>query len=1438
MPLPIRLLYVDDEPSLLDIGRLFLEETGFFSVATIDSAPAALELIKQEPFDAIVSDYQMPGMDGIRFLVEVRSQFGQIPFILFTGRGREEIVIQAINSGANFYLQKGGDPGAQFAELSHKIRTAVMQRTNELAFRESEERFRAISEYSHNAICIIDERAKIVWANDKMVELGGYSPDKLYATESFVVFLAPESAEFVISNFQKVLLGEPYEHHYSFSFIRADGEKRLCEKHMMDVVDTHGRRNLIISMLDVTDAKRADEELIKKNEELHASYQKIAASEQELRLALDDLTRQEQALRASQRELADIIEFLPDASFVIDIHGTVVAWNRAIEEMTGIKKEDMIGKGDHAYTIPFYGGRRQQLLDLIDLEDEEISSRYQYVQRKGTTLYAETFCPALYGGKGAYVWATGSPLFDARGERIGAVESIRDITDRRRAEDALRIQHELSLLLNRCLDLDDALIRILDAALKIEGLDSGGIYLADPVTGELAIAAHRGLSPEFIAQISHFNADAPQVIMAKTGKAQYGSYSEIRPATDGVREHEELRALASVPVLHEGELIALLNMASHTSDDIAVPSRNVLETMAMQIGSTITRMRSRTVLKESEEQFRTITESSFDLISLLDLEGHYLYGNPAYTTVLGYSPGDITGKNAFAFVHPEDKERATSLLRQAMTEKWTTARITLRLVCRDGSYKWVDHRATLIADEKGAPLKILLMGQDITERKQAEEALHASEQKFRSLVEYALESILILDFTGMILFANDSAARMTEVDSGAALAGRNVMEFIAPESRQDVITDFLQVAQGHDAYVAHYHAISAQGKKFFAESIGKVITYEGKPAVLLSVRDVTEQHKAKEALVESNRKYAELFELGSEAVFLIDNETGSILETNAAAGEMYGYVRDALLSMKNTDLSAEKEETEKVTAKTPQGTVRIPLRYHRRADGTVFPVEILGRFFILNGRPVHIAAVRDITEREHEEESLRKSHDRFEEISGHSREMVWEVDTRGTYTYVSPVSHAIIGYTPEELTGKKHFYDLHPEAGRESFKASLLEAFERKRVFHDLQNLRQTKDGEILWISTNGMPVFDEFNNFSGYRGSDSDITEKKQSEEIRTRFGRILESSLNEIYFFDAHSLRFVAVNHGARENIGYTMDELRTLTPLNLTTEYTRESFETLLTPLRSHEKEIQVVFTVHKRKDGSLYPVEMHLQLAGNEVFPVFVAIILDITERRQTEDALRLANWKLNLLSGITRHDINNQMTVLLGYLSLLEMNPSDPSMHDYIRKMDISAQRISSMIQFTKEYDEIGITLPAWQDLRELATAAEKEVSFGSIQLKNDLPAGREVFAEPLIFKVFYNLMDNAVRYGDTITTVRFSVEHRSGDQIIVCEDDGVGIPADDKEKIFLRGFGKNTGLGLALSQEILEITGISIEETGEPGKGARFEMTVPKGMWRIVKGPT
>jgi signal transduction histidine kinase len=225
--------------------------------------------------------------------------------------------------------------------------------------------------------------------------------------------------------------------------------------------------------------------------------------------------------------------------------------------------------------------------------------------------------------------------------------------------------------------------------------------------------------------------------------------------------------------------------------------------------------------------------------------------------------------------------------------------------------------------------------------------------------------------------------------------------------------------------------------------------------------------------------------------------------------------------------------------------------------------------------------------------------------------------------------------------------------------------------------------------------------------------------------------------------------------------------------------------------------------------------------------------DITGRRNVEDALVQANRNLKLLSGITRHDIRNQLTVLNGHLALLEKERPEVASSRHFNNITGTADRIASMIQFTREYEEMGASAPVWQDCRTLVGNTSGQVPAGKIRVENAIPAGTEVFADPLIAKVFYNLVDNAARYGGKITAIRFSAGKSGNQAVLICEDDGDGIPAGEKERIFERGFGKNTGLGLFLAREILSITGITIRETGVPGTGARFEITVPEGGWRV-----
>ena len=225
--------------------------------------------------------------------------------------------------------------------------------------------------------------------------------------------------------------------------------------------------------------------------------------------------------------------------------------------------------------------------------------------------------------------------------------------------------------------------------------------------------------------------------------------------------------------------------------------------------------------------------------------------------------------------------------------------------------------------------------------------------------------------------------------------------------------------------------------------------------------------------------------------------------------------------------------------------------------------------------------------------------------------------------------------------------------------------------------------------------------------------------------------------------------------------------------------------------------------------------------------------DITENKRAEKALLQANKQLNLLSSITRHDILNHLTALRGYLELSRQKNQDPLIAEFISKEEKVTEAMQIQIEFTRNYQDIGTQAPKWQNLEEIIGSA-------IVQLKpvitdmNFALNNAEIFADPLLEKVFYNLMENSFRHGDHVTCIDFSAKEMENGLIVSYSDNGVGITSDDKKKLFRKGFGKHTGLGLFLSREILDITGITIQETGEPGKGARFEMTVPKGRWRTT----
>jgi signal transduction histidine kinase len=245
-----------------------------------------------------------------------------------------------------------------------------------------------------------------------------------------------------------------------------------------------------------------------------------------------------------------------------------------------------------------------------------------------------------------------------------------------------------------------------------------------------------------------------------------------------------------------------------------------------------------------------------------------------------------------------------------------------------------------------------------------------------------------------------------------------------------------------------------------------------------------------------------------------------------------------------------------------------------------------------------------------------------------------------------------------------------------------------------------------------------------------------------------------------------------------------------------------------------------------------LEERVSLRTQELSDVNEELKQDIAERRKVESALAVANQKLTLLSQITRHDISNRVFALLVELDLAKETSGSGPISQHLENLEKTALSIQDQIAFTKDYQEIGAQVPSWYSVSSVVRTAAGQLQTKNVNISVDLDR-IEVFADSMIGKVFYNLIDNALRHGEHITSIAFSYHLSDAALVIVCEDDGVGIPDEDKQHIFTKGFGRDSGLGLFLIREILSITGISIKETGVSGKGARFEITVLSGDYRI-----
>ncbi|HRY76460.1 MAG TPA: PAS domain S-box protein [Methanoregulaceae archaeon] len=591
----ISVLYVDDESILLDIGKRFLESDGRFVVDTAESAGEVLAKMQVVSYDAIVSDYQMPGMNGIQLLKKIRSGGNRIPFIIFTGKGREEVIIQALNEGADFYLQKGGEPRSQYTELQHKICQAVQQR-------------------------------------------------------------------------------------------RAEAQIR-------------------------------------------------------------DLERRE----------TDIINFLPDATFAIDPSGTVIAWNHAIETLTGIRAAAILGKGDYEYAIPFYRERRPVLIDLVLNQDPAVEAMYPEIQREGKNLIAEISIPDFLDRREIALWLIASPLCDNRGNVVGAIESIRDISERKRAGDILRQSEERYRQFFRisrdCVYVttrDGRWVDFNDAAMELFGYSDREELMQVRLSDLYARPEDRDL------HISHI-----------IGHGYMREYPVDLRRRDGTVLHTLITSVA-------------LRDAGGNVTGFQGTVRDITE-----------KKRAEEALRESERRYRNVVEDQTEFICRFRPDGTHVFVNDAYCRYFNKRRDEIVRKRFVPRVPPEDRDAVRQHF-ASLTDDHPIAEIRHRIVMPDGKVRWQRWSDRAIFGPDGNVVEYQSVGRDITDMMETEERLREVARYRGDLLLHAGIPIIVFDASFHITEFNCAAEGLTGLPRSLAM-GKN-LRILFSEMEQDRALDSIRLA--------------------------------------------------------------------------------------------------------------------------------------------------------------------------------------------------------------------------------------------------------------------------------------------------------------------------------------------------------------------------------------------------------------------------------------------------------------------------------------------------------------------------------------------------------------------------------------------------------------------------------------------------------------------
>jgi two-component system, cell cycle sensor histidine kinase and response regulator CckA len=724
-------------------------------------------------------------------------------------------------------------------------------------------------------------------------------------------------------------------------------------------------------------------------------------------------------------------------------------------------------------------------------------------------------------------------------------------------------------------------------------------------------------------------------------------------------------------------------------------------------------------LQESEIKYRTLIEKANEAISIAQ-DGVFIFVNHRMSELLCVDERNLEGKNFIDFVWPEDKELVKENYQKRIAGKSVADFYDFRIIGANGSIIWVYFSAAVI-QWKGKPATLNMLT-DITERKQAEEALRQSQERYRLLHEYAPIGILLVSRAGEILETNPVALQILGSPSAEATKGINLLTFPLLVDA-GISTDFRRCIETGQTVFGEYHYTS-NWKKTIRMRLQFVPIFDAHGHVVLVhnlIEDITERRQMEEALRESEESYRKLFENHSAVKLILDPDNGAILDANDAAAQYYGWTREELKHMKihqiNT-LSAD-EVTSELKNAVSDGRIHFEFR-HRRADGSVRDVEVFSSRIEMGGKIVLHSIVHDITERRQVENELKKSELKYRSIFENVQDVYYETSLDGTLLEVSPSIEVISKgqYNRADLIGRS-IYEFYADA---KTRDTIIAAIQKFGSIFDAEAQFKNRDGSCVACSISAKMSFDTETRSKKIIGSMHDISERKRAEEAlmesELRFRSLYENASIGLYRTTPDG-RILLANPALQKMLGYT--SFHQLSQRNLEKEgfepdYQRKEF------LDKIERDGTVIGLESKwlLQDGTaMYVLESAQAIRDAQGKTLYYdGTVEDITERKMAEEQAQESEERFrlifeNVVDGISIFSEDPDPTKR----RLIECNEQYAAMAGRSRE---ELLRTENMLTYQKTVDDI----PNIRRLQSLSTNNAYQGSFSWIR-----PDGKENIIE-------------------------------------------------------------------------------------------------------------